>query len=452
MLESGIRRLDVPAQAPANAMHGVHVDAIFGVDSNCFYIRGWARDSESKPAGLTVVSPEGVRVGILENLFTLNRPDVDKAFGTTADRGTKAGFIACFEVPGSPPGSGGWLVEMRTSRGDVLKTTVPEIIRDDALMRDSILGDLALEAPATDHLVRNHAFPALTRIQERTRTSASADSVREYGPVPQSPPVSVVVPLYGRVDFLEQQLAQFVHDPEISASDLIYVLDSPELADGMVALAPHLFSLYRVPFRLVVMRQNAGFSGASNVGAAQARGRLLLLLNSDILPDRPGWLGQMVAFYDNTSGIGALGPKLLYEDDSLQHAGMYFEKQTGRSSWDNQHYFKGLHRSLPEANVRRAVPAVTAACMMIERELYIRLDGLRNIYVKGDYEDSDLCLRLLEAGRQNWYLPEVELYHLEGQSYAPPQRSLASRYNAWLHTHLWNDRIVQVMGRHSSPL
>jgi GT2 family glycosyltransferase len=244
-------------------------------------------------------------------------------------------------------------------------------------------------------------------------------------------------------------MAQFCHDPEIDKHDIIYVLDSPELAQELADLALQLFQLYRIPFRIVVLNQNAGFSGVNNVGGSLAHGRLLLLLNSDVLPDRPGWLSKLTAFYDSTPKIGALAPKLLYEDDSLQHAGLYFFRSIGTSVWGNQHYFKGLHRHLPAANVTRQVPAVTAACLMIDRNLYQEMGGLRGIYVQGDYEDSDLCLRLLEAGYENWYLPEVELYHLEGQSYLSSERRLASRYNAWLHTELWNERIESVMARYA---
>jgi len=75
---------------------------------------------------------------------------------------------------------------------------------------------------------------------------------------------------------------------------------------------------------------------------------------------------------------------------------------------------------------------------------------LPGIYVHGDYEDSDLCLRLIEAGYENWYLPEVELYHLEGQSYLSSERWLTSRYNAWLHTQLWNDQIEKAMARYGT--
>ena len=149
------------------------------------------------------------------------------------------------------------------------------------------------------------------------------------------------------------------------------------------------------------MADNAGFGAATNAGASVARGRLLLLLNSDVLPAEPGWLGRMQAFHDATPNIGALGPKLLYEDDSLQHAGLYFDRlREGPTagSWANMHYFKGLHKDLPAANVARPVPAVTAACLMIERDLYEQVEGLPDVYVQGDFEDSELCLRLLAEG------------------------------------------------------
>ena len=112
--------------------------------------------------------------------------------------------------------------------------------------------------------------------------------------------------------------------------------------------------------------------------------------------------------------------------------------------WGNQHYFKGMHRSFPAANVARTVPAITAACMMIDRDLYEQAGGLSHGYVQGGYEDSDLCLRLIELGRQNWYMPGAELYHLEAQSYPSDFRKMATRYNMWLHTNTWNDRIEEV--------
>ena len=70
--------------------------------------------------------------------------------------------------------------------------------------------------------------------------------------------------------------------------------------------------------------------------------------------------------------------------------------------------------------------------MMISAALYAEIGGLRGGFIQGDYEDSDLCLRLAEAGLETWYLPAVALYHLEGQSYPSDERNRASQFNKWL--------------------
>ena len=83
--------------------------------------------------------------------------------------------------------------------------------------------------------------------------------------------------------------------------------------------------------------------------------------------------------------------------------------------------------------------------MMIDRGLYEAAGGLQRIYVRGDYEDSHLCMHLLEQGRHNWYLPDAELYHLEAQSYSSEARGDSNRFNMWLYTRIWRDRIESLM-------
>jgi GT2 family glycosyltransferase len=294
-------------------------------------------------------------------------------------------------------------------------------------------------------LMERHVVPMMSRIQSRPEAAGAIDHVLQYGDAPDAPEVSVVVPIYTHIQHLEAQLAEFADDPAMQRADLVYVLDSPEQTEAMRHLASNLFPVYQLPFRVAVLERNSGFAEANNAGASVARGRLLLLLNSDVLPDRPGWLETMSRFYDATPDIGALAPKLIYEDDSIQHAGMYLYRPPGSSLWIDAHYWKGLHRSFEAANVTRPVPAVSGACMMIERALYEELGGLSGHYVRGDYEDFDICLRLLERGRQSWYLSEVELYHLEGQSYSTDLRLPANSFNAWLHTQTWRATIEELM-------
>jgi GT2 family glycosyltransferase len=427
------------------------VNTLMAVDSRSFYIGGWMRARKADTARLTAVSPEGHRVELLEKLSQLPRSHTGRYSSGRGRPDASFVFISFFELPAPSLLSAGWVVEMETAEGEAVEVAAPSVQRGLTAVRSAILNDPFTAQALGDELdysMANHVSPAVSRIQEQASATVEIETVVQYGSPPPSPEVSIVVPLYQRIDLLENQLAEFADDPEIHAADLIYVLDSPEQNRELLDLAARLFPIYRVPLRVAVLGQNAGYAGANNAGASLAQGRLLFLLNSDVLPDRPGWLEGMRAFYDATPNIGALGPKLLYEDDSIQHAGIYFHRRPGSSVWRDAHYFKGLHRTFPAANVARPVPVVSGACLLIDRELYDQVGGLRNIYVQGDYEDADLCMRMMEGARQNWYLPAVELYHLEALSYQSNLRLAANRYNGWLHTHLWHDRIAALMEEH----
>jgi len=438
-------RLPAPTGGPS-AAYAAHVDGFWRVDRSSYYVEGWAFDRDAQLRSLRLVTPEGRRVELLGHAFRYSRPDVCTHFGVPTTE--RLGFIAFVELPEECASDDDWMLQGELSDGSGFEVKVPSLVDQPLTVRTTILNDVDLDE-GDGLLLSAHVAPALTRLERRLSESVKLDAVDQHGTPPADPEVTIIVPLYRRTEFLEHQLAQFVHDPEIHRADLIYVLDSPEEGARLRRFARHLHELYGVPFRLAVLSTNAGYSTANNLGASLARARKLLLLNSDVLPARPGWLSQMTAFYDANPQIGALAPKLLYEDDSIQHAGIYFDRNLecdGAVGWWNEHFYKGLHRRFEPANVNRAVPAVTGACMLIDTELFRDLGGLRGIYVRGDYEDTDLCLRLREQGRESWYCADVELYHLEGQSYPTPERAAASRYNQWLHSDVWSDAIRQLEG------
>lgn len=442
--EATRERLPAPRGGPVAACTA-NVDGFWRVDGSSYYVEGWAFARDSELRSLALLSPEGRRLD-LRGAFRYRRPDVSEFFGVPATE--RLGFIAFVELPEESATDGGWVLQGERGDGEGFEVAAPAVVDQPLNLRTTILNDVELDG-GDGLLLGAHVAPALARLQRRLSDAVEIEAVDQHGVPPEDPEVTIVVPLYRRTEFLEHQLAQFVHDPELHRADLIYVLDSPEQATRMRRLAGHLHDLYGVPFRLAVLSANAGYSTANNLGASLARGRKLLLLNSDVLPAGPGWLSRMVDFYDAHPEIGALAPKLLYEDDSIQHAGLCFERDAageGGNGWSNEHFYKGLHRRFEAANVTRAVPAVTGACLLVDAALYESLGGLRGIYVRGDYEDSDLCLRLREQGRESWYLADVELYHLEGQSYPTPERAAASRYNHWLHSDVWRATLSELEG------
>jgi GT2 family glycosyltransferase len=445
-VHESLREHPEPCVIAPEEPRGLQIDALLAIDPQTFWVRGWAMNADAAIEELTAVSPEGAGGGFLDRAMRFPRPDVEQFYGSTPGFDEqKSGFIGLVEL-GVPSLLGnGWTIEMKDSLGVAVGAETPQVLRDPLSVRSTILADFAL-TKRPDHPARADLFePALTRLQARLAADVKIEDVRQHGQPPANPEVSVIVPLYRRIDFLEHQLTQFARDPEFAECDLIYILDSPEDAEALARLAPEMHALTGVPFRVVTLARNAGFSGANNAAAEVAKGRKLLLLNSDVLPDRPGWLGEMSAFFDATPRIGALSPKLLYEDDTLQHAGLYFLRAPGSPVWENLHYYKGLNRYTRAACVPRRVPAVTGACMLIDREQYESLGGLRGQFVQGDYEDSDLCLRLHELGLEGWYLPKAELYHLEAQSYPGELRQATTAYNTWLHSYIWDETITDVM-------
>ena len=420
------------------------VDRLLALDDRAFWIEGWTRDEDGTFTSLTVISPEGQEVA-LENAFRFRRPDVEEQLGEAGPH-YKHGFSGLFELPAPSRLENGWIVQWTDPEGRGIETAAPPIDDNAQRAQELLLERFTQDKPNREELRRNHLRPALARLQHRHRNSIEVESLVDYGVPSASAAVSVVVTLYGRIDFLHHQVLHFAQDPAMREAELIYVLDSPELAEPLHHLASQIHALHGFPFRVAKLSRNAGFPVANILGTALARGRLLLLLNSDVLPDRPGWLEQMVSFYDSQPDIGVLGPKLLFEDDSIQHAGVYFEREADSGLWGNLHYFKGLHRDFPAATVTRPVPALTGACLMVDRALYEEVGGLRHEYIlQGGYEDSDLCLRLIDRGRRNWYLADAELYHLEGQAHAPASRQTTVEHNAWLQTEVWGSLIEQVM-------
>jgi GT2 family glycosyltransferase len=426
-----------------NRIEAVVVETVMALDELSFYVEGWMCDGESSAVRMTAVSPEGARTELLGNVFRYRRPDAEEFFRAAIgeQRDARYGFICNFHVSAPSLLPNGWLVEVETAAGTAMEAVAPTVITEYQRIRTELLNDLAHDVNVSRELRRGHISPALSAVQARRNRRIRVDATREFGEQPTKPVVSIIVPLYARIDLVEHQMAQFADDPELRDAELIYVLDSPELKSDLLTMAEGLFQLYRLPFKVLVLSENAGFSTANNIAATYAHGRLLLLLNSDVLPREAGWLSELTAFYEALEKPGALGPKLIYEDSSLQHAGLYFERVPGRNVWMNEHFYKGLHSDLPAANVARQVPAVTGACLMIEAKLYADVGGLSGVYIQGDYEDSDLCMRLSATGRENWYFPRVELYHLEGQSYQTSARQVNYEYNRWLFNETWSEAI-----------
>ncbi|WP_052389313.1 glycosyltransferase family 2 protein [Belnapia moabensis] len=378
------------------------------------------------------------------------RPDIVKAFAE-APHGRaelKTGFVTYLPRAALRP-SLQWRLQVRLSTGDEVALVAPPAIATPQLARDRILGGLA-PVHVTPEIMARCIAPPVERLHRQVMAARRAPEVVRIGQPVTAPVVSLVIPIYRNVFYLRHQLAAFARDASLDDAELIFVLDSPEQREDLEHNLRGHHGIGGRPVTLVVQPANYGYGSACNAGAAEARAPVLLLMNSDVVPARRGWIGPLLGMLAAAPGLAAVGPKLLYGNDSLQHAGLYFERLGGDGDWYNSHYYKGLPRRFPAADVAREVPGITGAAFCVRRAAFEAVGGVTTDYVVGDYEDSDLCLKLRAAGHGIGYVPASELYHFERQSitlHGGYATTLTAAYNRGLHHRRWAGDIAALMAR-----
>ena len=165
----------------------------------------------------------------------------------------------------------------------------------------------------------------------------------------------------------------------------------------------------------VVTWEGKGFnySALNNFGEQYATGEYLLLLNNDTEVITPNWLEEMV-MYAQQKRVGCVGAKLLYPDDTIQHAGIGFG--IGGVAGHLHKYFPAASDGyMGRLNYVQDVYGDTAACLLIRREIYDEMNGLDESYAVA-FNDVDFCVRVREAGYTNVFTPFAQLYHYESKS------------------------------------
>ena len=237
---------------------------------------------------------------------------------------------------------------------------------------------------------------------------------RVVWPLPEPlPQVSLIVPTRDRVHLLRACVDGLLHGTRYPALDLIIVDNesrAPETLD-------YLRSLDADP-RIRVLRIDGpfNFSALNNRAAELARGDIIGFINNDITVIEPGWLDEMVSELSRPEArVGAVGAKLYYADDTIQHAGLILGL-FGIAGHGHRHLPRSASGYCEQLGLVREVSAVTAACMLVYRRLFQEVGGFDADNLAVAFNDVDLCLKLREAGYRIIWTPYAELYHLESAS------------------------------------
>jgi GT2 family glycosyltransferase len=216
----------------------------------------------------------------------------------------------------------------------------------------------------------------------------------------RAPRCTVIVPVHNRSSLTRGCLTALLRESTHIEFETV-VVDDGSTDDTSEILAE--FSAF---VRVVRHAESRGFAAAANSGVWASAGQYLVFLNNDTIPTR-GWIDNLVAYADAHQHVAVVGSKLLYPDDTIQHAGVAITIER-----IPRHIYLGFPGDHPATNRSRPFQAVTAAATLIRREAFESAQGFDESFVNG-YEDIDLCLRLGEQGAKVHYCHQSVLHHLE---------------------------------------
>ena len=226
------------------------------------------------------------------------------------------------------------------------------------------------------------------------------------------PLVSIIIPTKDKVDILSTCVASILEKTLYSNYEILLIDNNSE------ELNTHTYFQQiqkdNKQIKVFAYNEEFNFSAMNNFGVKQSKGEIVVLLNNDTSIINNDWLCEMVSLCLRKD-IGAVGAKLFYPNGLIQHAGVILhEGHPGNHIYINREkndpgYFNKL-------NLIQNYVAVTAACLAVRKELYLKVGGLDEKNLKIAYNDVDFCLKLYTSGYQNIWTPFAQLIHYESLS------------------------------------
>jgi len=235
--------------------------------------------------------------------------------------------------------------------------------------------------------------------------------------------VSIIIPTKNKQEYLKLCIDSIINKSTYRNFEIILVDNNSDEKEFF-----QLIDGYKKQnmFTFKYLREEAPFNFAHliNKGRQLAEGKYLILLNNDTEVISPDWIEGMIG-YAQQPEIGVVGCKLLYENETCQHVGVVIGLGGVAA-----HAFTTVDRDGPcyfnYVNLLNNYSAVTAACCMVTAEKFDKVFGFDEKFVV-EYNDVDFCLKMVEAGYRNVFVPHVELYHYESISRGHPMANIKSK-------------------------
>ncbi|MGI4860053.1 MAG: glycosyltransferase family 2 protein [Janthinobacterium lividum] len=225
------------------------------------------------------------------------------------------------------------------------------------------------------------------------------------------PRVSLIIPTRDRVELLKNCVQGLLHATDYADLEII-IVDNESVEE-----ATHVYFRSLATHANVRIMRVAGpfnFSILNNRAVDAATGQVIGFVNNDIDVIHADWLMELVTQLDRPN-VGAVGAKLYYANDTIQHAGVILGLY-GVAAHGHRHFPRGSVGYFGRPLLVQNLSAVTAACMLVRKSVFEAVGGYDEANLAVGYNDVDLCLKIREAGHDIVFTPFAELYHLESVS------------------------------------
>ncbi|MBE5870348.1 MAG: glycosyltransferase family 2 protein [Lachnospiraceae bacterium] len=252
------------------------------------------------------------------------------------------------------------------------------------------------------------------------------------------PLISIIIPNKDHIDLLKRCIDSILLRSSYQNIEIIVVENNSERKSTF----EYYETLTDERIRVVTWESEFNYSAINNFGVSFAKGEYILLLNNDMEVISEDWLQEMLMFAQR-SDVGAVGAKLYYPDDTIQHAGVILGIG-GVAGHSHKYFAKEEPGYFARLVVAQNLSAVTAACMMMPKKVFAEVGGLDEAY-KVAFNDVDLCMKIRKAGYLIVYTPYAQLYHYESVSRGSedtPEK--VERFNGEVRRfmELWGDELA----------
>jgi len=245
---------------------------------------------------------------------------------------------------------------------------------------------------------------------------------RLHWPLPDQPvKVSVIIPTRDHGALLEQCIDSLLAHPQAEAELEFLILDNGSSEPSSLAYLQQLS--VRPGFQILSMPGPFNYARLNNQAAQVASGDVLILMNNDVQAISRDWLRPLLA-QALRPDVGAVGSRLLFDDETVQHAGIILG--IGGIAGHAHNYLPAAAGGYQNRlRLSHQVSAVTAAVLAIRKSVFVAMEGFDADAFAVNYNDVDLCLRLHAAGYRNIYCSDAVFYHHESRSRGEPTEAEA---------------------------